>query len=144
MSHPAWVRGLKLLRFIGNILSLLSHPAWVRGLKRDQQEKRKIFRKSHPAWVRGLKPVKGGAVFLHDEVAPCVGAWIETFPVLPYLSLCQVAPCVGAWIETLLKVPERFQPLSHPAWVRGLKHPYPGRRVSVAGSHPAWVRGLKQ
>ena len=50
-----------------------------------------------------------------------MGAWIETMlednPTLAY----QVAPHVGAWIET----PEQFdvgqQFTSHPMWVRGLK-----------------------
>ena len=33
-------------------------------------------------------------------VAPLVGAWIETvFPLLAYHKIC-VAPLVGAWIET--------------------------------------------
>ena len=32
-------------------------------------------------------------------VAPCVGAWIEIYRVLPLLYTQGVAPCVGAWIE---------------------------------------------
>ena len=36
------------------------------------------------------------------EVAPFVGAWIETPQNRRYLYLCLVAPFVGAWIETQL------------------------------------------
>jgi len=55
---------------------------------------------SHPTWVRGLKRKFNG---LHDHK-------------------CDVAPHVGAWIETgCCGVPvRRLQ--SHPTWVRGLKH----------------------
>ncbi len=36
------------------------------------------------------------------EVAPCVGAWIETV-IWAAWKKCRkaVAPCVGAWIETV-------------------------------------------
>ncbi len=39
---------------------------------------------------------------LHEawQVAPRVGAWIETLPMLYSLSVYSVAPRVGAWIET--------------------------------------------
>jgi len=33
-------------------------------------------------------------------VAPCVGAWIETFSASCHDQSFIVAPCVGAWIET--------------------------------------------
>ena len=50
-------------------------------------------------WVRGLKPT---AEFdaLGYEVAPYVGAWIETPPAVLLTSPFHVAPYVGAWIET--------------------------------------------
>ena len=35
------------------------------------------------------------------EVAPYVGAWIETYRFECFGSLNTVAPYVGAWIETL-------------------------------------------
>ena len=35
-----------------------------------------------------------------DAVAPCVGAWIETVEMVKRGDLFGVAPCVGAWIET--------------------------------------------
>ena len=72
----------------------------------------------------------------------------------------QVAPYVGAWIETRPAVHPTSPFQSHPTWVRGLKHfaivflkfgisrtlrgcvddCYFGTHVS----HPTWVRGLKQ
>ena len=56
MSHPTWVRGLKLLYHCGLRASELSHPTWVRGLKQSIEEQ--------------------GDTNL--SVAPYVGAWIET------------------------------------------------------------------
>ena len=32
-SHPTWVRGLKLLHKLIEMLDGMSHPTWVRGLK---------------------------------------------------------------------------------------------------------------
>ena len=100
MSHPTWVRGLKLLllsqsnlsnhvapyvgAWIETILIIVlmilraSHPTWVRGLKHRSQPPREPLRLSHPTWVRGLK---------HRSQPP--------------------------------REPLR---LSHPTWVRGLKH----------------------
>ena len=51
-----WVRGLKLLVVAIQLLQLLSHPMWV----------------------RGLKHFLNGSIMLLDNVAPHVGAWIET------------------------------------------------------------------
>ena len=54
---------------------------------------------SHPVWVRGLKPQVNARWLLLGEVAPRVGAWIET------------DICVNKTIQNVL----------HPVWVRGLK-----------------------
>ena len=56
----------------------LSHPMWVRGLKLLLVSTILKIRSSHPMWVRGLKhsAVSKGRKFPH--VAPHVGAWIET------------------------------------------------------------------
>ena len=51
-----WVRGLKLLRW------LLPDPLPL----------------SHPMWVRGLKHYEDISIYKAAEVAPHVGAWIET------------------------------------------------------------------
>ena len=56
--------------------------------------------RSHPMWVRGLKHhVKNG-----------------------YSPIRQVAPYVGAWIETDESIGVMNLIPSHPMWVRGLKH----------------------
>ncbi len=36
-SHPAWVCGLKPVRYDGIFDFSMSHPAWVCGLKRDKR-----------------------------------------------------------------------------------------------------------
>ena len=56
---------------------LWSHPTWVRGLKLETITNFLIFSLSHPTWVRGLKPFGLDSIRLLD-VAPYVGAWIET------------------------------------------------------------------
>ena len=56
MSHPVWVRGLKLIVLVA-IIELA---------------------KSHPVWVRGLKLVIDYDMIAQIHVAPRVGAWIET------------------------------------------------------------------
>ena len=76
MSHPTWVRGLKLAteniercyvvapyvgawietddwRYVGKYP--WSHPTWVRGLKRQGSIVLALDDVSHPTWVRGLK-----------------------------------------------------------------------------------------
>ena len=81
-----------------------------------------IDNKSHPVWVRGLKRKKTLAAQKKEEVAPRVGAWIETKEAWTFPSGIPVAPRVGAWIETGIKVRITFpNELSHPVWVRGLK-----------------------
>ena len=54
-----------------------SHPVWVRGLKHTQERVINAMSKSHPVWVRGLKLTEE-EVRAIIEVAPRVGAWIET------------------------------------------------------------------
>ena len=55
LSHPTWVRGLKLLRNSCSVIALRSHPTWVRGLKLNYNDERDVKIESHPTWVRGLK-----------------------------------------------------------------------------------------
>ena len=54
-------------------------------------------------WVRGLKPEGGSRNVWNTEVAPRVGAWIETARRLARKGSQRVAPRVGAWIETFVK-----------------------------------------
>ena len=78
MSHPVWVRGLKLVLNVSNIYGRRSHPVWVRGLKHEQT----------------------CSILLRGKVAPRVGAWIETYLKGLTQVTNDVAPRVGAWIET--------------------------------------------
>ena len=55
-SHPTWVRGLKPYELAGLFAQIMSHPTWVRGLKQTRKRDQKQ----------------------HKQVAPYVGAWIET------------------------------------------------------------------
>ena len=100
MSHPPWVRGLKLDGCHEQLVTLTSHPPWVRGLKHEAPVISTDAELSHPPWVRGLK------------LYPCLNEFLE-----------RVAPPVGAWIETWChpRWKRRYLP-SHPPWVRGLKH----------------------
>ena len=72
-------------------------------------------------WVRGLKPAEIDLYLYITDVAPHVGAWIETFVHDLRAAVKEVAPHVGAWIETLIKRKQIRFLLSHPMWVRGLK-----------------------
>ena len=74
---------------------------WVRGLKLVNRRLDLTCLRSHPMWVRGLKHVQYASL-------PC---WQN------------VAPHVGAWIETLPPVSLDMSTTSHPMWVRGLKLP---------------------
>ena len=52
-----------------------------------------------------------------------MGAWIETADKTTDHATFKVAPHVGAWIETQAGWKNAgTQQLSHPMWVRGLKH----------------------
>ena len=60
------------------LLNMQSHPTWVRGLKRLSFTIAVSVLTSHPTWVRGLKLFKHITVVKVRNVAPYVGAWIET------------------------------------------------------------------
>ena len=72
---------------------------WVRGLKLNISLIQTHIYTSHPMWVRGLKQTRNARITSHD-VAPYVGAWIETNRGSPVTEGKRVAPYVGAWIET--------------------------------------------
>ena len=74
-----WVRGLKLgFQFAVHLAFGVSHPVWVRGLKQISEVTSTSDTLSHPVWVRGLKRVDSHWSDINEEVAPRVGAWIET------------------------------------------------------------------
>ena len=76
---------------------------------------------SHPVWVRGLKLYSLRDRVRRKNVAPRVGAWIETIGRYSIDFAFRVAPRVGAWIETTTEGVSFFSRSSHPVWVRGLK-----------------------
>ena len=76
-------------------------------------------------------------------VAPRVGAWIETASRTKSIWALKVAPRVGAWIETRWINTEKWEEMSHPVWVRGLKLYNFASATKGKESHPVWVRGLK-
>ena len=51
---------------------------WVRGLKQIAQLDEQYHSGSHPMWVRGLKLSEDQGQETRLQVAPYVGAWIET------------------------------------------------------------------
>ena len=57
--------------------------------------------RSPPTWGRGLKLYISKPTIPIYQVAPHVGAWIETRIKETIYQKKQVAPHVGAWIETL-------------------------------------------
>ena len=60
------------------LLNMRSHPTWVRGLKQFPKLTNLLHIQSHPTWVRGLKRIAQAEKLIEEEVAPYVGAWIET------------------------------------------------------------------
>ena len=72
---------------------------WVRGLKLPDDSSSIHQAVSHPMWVRGLK-LKHSYLTKRINVAPYVGAWIETSRGGIFVYDGKVAPYVGAWIET--------------------------------------------
>ena len=122
MSHPVWVRGLKLVRSITRIS--VNNVAPRVG-----------------AWIETLHLCGSMAAY---PVAPRVGAWIETYNIIIMCTISNVAPRVGAWIETLHLCGSMAAYPSHPVWVRGLKLSSVVESPRSLESHPVWVRGLKQ
>ena len=77
---------------------MLSHPSWVRGLKLIINHVFQSKLTSHPSWVRGLKLLDGIDVYKHLKVAPLVGAWIETDTSCENLALNSSHP---SWVRGL-------------------------------------------
>ena len=70
------------------------------------------------------------------NVAPRVGAWIETYLAVWCGFDCSVAPRVGAWIETQDVATLAASMMSHPVWVRGLKHHFIAQAALNPGRTP--------
>ena len=74
-----------------------------------------------------------------------MGAWIETFAERKLNHEKKVAPLVGAWIETAVSPNSADYLVSHPSWVRGLKHATQvnyNNEVEVAPLVGAWIETL--
>ena len=71
----AWIETDKVIL---RKLRALSRPAWARGLKLKLLEGFCQDMVSRPAWARGLKLFSAGGGRQTGNVAPPVGAWIET------------------------------------------------------------------
>ena len=97
---------------------------------------------SHPAWVCGLKPAQilNANITTSHTLRGCVD-WNRL--LTKNGCDCIVTPCVGVWIETYLPADVRLSPMSHPAWVCGLKLLQYWLLYIHEKSHPAWVCGLK-
>ena len=71
MSHPVWVRGLKLWPLHETLTDTTSHPVWVRGLKQFRKIKEYLAGSSHPVWVRGLKRIRWREMHASTRRTPC-------------------------------------------------------------------------
>ena len=122
MSHPAWVRGLKLVSKGIPPCDTIVAPcvgAWIETHLLLSQHQLHFVAPCVGAWIETKLLPRTSQV---ASVAPCVGAWIETQHICLQVHSNPVAPCVGAWIETCgLRKIKSPNPKSHPAWVRGLK-----------------------
>ena len=71
-----------------------SLPMWERGLKHNLINAELIVKTSLPMWERGLKPFLEELSLTDSQVAPHVGAWIETsLRLLPARSGHSRSPC---------------------------------------------------
>ena len=143
VSHPVWVRGLKLLMLFHTTLINNVAPrvgAWIETLNSLQYITRLP---SHPVWVRGLKR-RFPSYFSHGQiVAPRVGAWIETLTVKLKALIRKVAPRVGAWIETIDALSHHADKQVAPRVGAWIETEFAPQEVNTCKSHPVWVRGLK-
>ena len=69
---------IETLDGLGNYSERMSHPAWVCGLKQLRYANYPKDYLSHPAWVCGLKHLLVMLLVRRLRVTPCVGVWIET------------------------------------------------------------------
>ncbi len=120
MSHPTWVRGLKLaIASSPNASKVAPYVgAWIETKSKKVMLSATAVAPYVGAWIETRnwdKPEIGAGV------APYVGAWIETWSSRAARCTTSVAPYVGAWIETLCMSHAAHCCRSHPTWVRGLK-----------------------
>ena len=88
-------------------------------------------------WVRGLKQFANIGKLERGEVAPRVGAWIETAMAHACMNTIPVAPRVGAWIETVSTPVKTKSSLVAPrvgAWIETTS--YSNKVLAVEGRTP--------
>ena len=85
----------------GSVAATPSPLAWGRGSKLLGAATMRELGWSPLAWGRGSKPFSYDYDPIPAEVAPRVGAWIETMAGITTSLQRRVAPRVGAWIETM-------------------------------------------
>ena len=73
-----------------------------------------------------------------------MGVWIETLAIEKAIAKDDVTPCMGVWIETFPACRIGCRWLSHPVWVCGLKQDRTSCHTCEGRSHPVWVCGLKR
>ena len=144
MSHPTWVRGLKLamerMLHIPSRRTLRGCVDWnladtacinwglgrtLRGCVDWNGNNGRGGLANESRTLRGC--VDWNSQFIIDGAYKTVShpTWVRGLKLIAPFPLCQrypVAPYVGAWIETAIMVCVANNPLSHPTWVRGLKH----------------------
>ena len=94
-------------------------------------------------WERGLKP---SLIFLVMASLTSLPMWERGLKHRLFgksLVTLQVAPHVGAWIETSCSSQLPFDVRSLTMWERGLKHFQVCARCHRSKSLPMWERGLK-
>ena len=124
-----------------NTAAFVSHPVWVRGLKLVFGLDVLGFFRSHPVWVRGLKLISLKVPLCKDRVAPRVGAWIETPASPDDLKLSESHPVWVRGLKHYLIIYFLLVRMSHPVWVRGLKQYSTdfAEQPSVAPRVGAWI-----
>ena len=79
-------------------------------MERFRESEKRFIRRLLPAWERGSKRPRLRPPAPTHEVAPRVGAWIETRRSRSLAAIPSVAPRVGAWIETPIRAGGRRFP----------------------------------
>ena len=119
-SLPTWERGSKQRVTRARTWSATSLPTWERGSKPAVQSRRVGRALSLPTWERGSKLLhdRGDVGLRRRSPRGSVDRNIDA----TWMGMArQVAPHVGAWIETSPRTGRRTDTRSLPTWERGSK-----------------------
>ena len=116
---------------------------WERGLKEWCKRLREDYPEIAPrvgAWIESEHLGHGQH---RANIAPRVGAWIERYRVTTHSAFRSIAPRVGAWIESAV-----YQRASPRVWIAPRVGAWIERRSGsmvwmARESLPVWERGLK-